>query len=400
MSKLSKSSKDNKIHLTEDFSDYEFTFDDNAELAKFFDEEVTNLQVVKQNTEIHFLSSIGVYSECSKLIHGYEKSGTLDSRNIHDEITQKLQTRAFKLFSTSPWGSKLVSLSEKHPKIANEAYLCISNQVQWTNNRLLSKEFLFGCIFAYSIIYGTFFDESMQNSFDRRVTNAIANANQSESKLNTTHESFKAKLSNLLGEIETAKSAHEKSSKEAVFKQKEEFDTVINNAKKQIKELESTYGEKLKLEGPVAYWQQRATKFHKSFKRFRFALVVTVISSLFLLLFILYNYPVCFQKSVIEFDFSLVKGIIILATIISISSYLISMFSRMMLSSLHLQRDAEEKEQLTMVYLALIKKQPAADEDRHLILQSLFSRVDTGLLKGESGPTLPSPIGKVIDQSS
>jgi len=49
-----------------------------------------------------------------------------------------------------------------------------------------------------------------------------------------------------------------------------------------------------------------------------------------------------------------------------------------MFSSFHLARDAEEREHLTFVYLALINDSKIEKEDRQLIMQSLFSRADTG----------------------
>ena len=79
-------------------------------------------------------------------------------------------------------------------------------------------------------------------------------------------------------------------------------------------------------------------------------------------------------------------------TIISFLAYGMRSLNKLMFSSFHLARDAEERKKLTYVYLAL-KEQGAVDkEDRHIILQSLFSRAETGLLKDESSPTMPSTL--------
>lgn len=68
-----------------------------------------------------------------------------------------------------------------------------------------------------------------------------------------------------------------------------------------------------------------------------------------------------------------------------------------MFSSYHLARDAEERHTLTYFYLALLKDSAAKEEDKNLILQALFSRVETGLLKDDSGPTMPHEnITKII----
>jgi hypothetical protein len=68
------------------------------------------------------------------------------------------------------------------------------------------------------------------------------------------------------------------------------------------------------------------------------------------------------------------------------------LLAKLTFSSFHLSRDAEEREQLTHFYLALKKDTAIEPEERQLILQSLFSRADTGLLKDDSSPTMPTSI--------
>jgi hypothetical protein len=58
---------------------------------------------------------------------------------------------------------------------------------------------------------------------------------------------------------------------------------------------------------------------------------------------------------------------------------------------------AEEREQLTLVYLALSKEGKIDEKERDIILEALFSRVETGLLSGDSSPAMPG-VGSLIDQ--
>lgn len=93
------------------------------------------------------------------------------------------------------------------------------------------------------------------------------------------------------------------------------------------------------------------------------------------------------------------KWLMISITGISLIAYSIRAVSKIMFSSYHLARDAEEREQLTHVYLALIKEDAADQKDRSIILQALFSRADTGLLKDVSSPTMPGiAIDKLISK--
>ena len=66
-------------------------------------------------------------------------------------------------------------------------------------------------------------------------------------------------------------------------------------------------------------------------------------------------------------------------------------------SSYHLSRDAKERKNLSYFYLALIEKGAVSDKERALILNSLFSRSDTGLLKGEAAPSMPTNVSDIVE---
>jgi hypothetical protein len=106
------------------------------------------------------------------------------------------------------------------------------------------------------------------------------------------------------------------------------------------------------------------------------------------LTFILFNTPTILQGNLQDIANS-IKGALILAVIVSAMIYLLRQFVKMTISSYHLSRDAKERYQLTYVYLALIKEGAVTDNERFIILQSLFSRADTGLLKGDATPSTP-----------
>jgi len=88
-------------------------------------------------------------------------------------------------------------------------------------------------------------------------------------------------------------------------------------------------------------------------------------------------------------------------TLISLIAFGVRAITKVMFSSFHLARDAEERHTLTFFYLSLLQEKDSKinDEDRKLILQSLFSRAETGLLKDDSGPTMPNDfIGKIMNK--
>lgn len=178
--------------------------------------------------------------------------------------------------------------------------------------------------------------------------------------------------------------------------QREQF---FADADTRLKELEALYKEKLKLEGPADYWQKRASAFKISGRWWGAALVVTTISVGGVFAWLFYEW-LSSGKVIEKFSAQHWQGVILLGAVLSMFIFLIRTFGKMTFSSFHLQRDAEEREQLAYLYLALSKETEFGEESRKIVLQSLFSRSETGLLSGEHGPTMPvSDVAKQISQA-
>ena len=95
-----------------------------------------------------------------------------------------------------------------------------------------------------------------------------------------------------------------------------------------------------------------------------------------------------------------IKWSIVFITFISFLAFLIRTFTKLTFSSFHLSRDAQERKQLTYVYLALKENDAVSDIDRNIVLQSIFSRTDTGLLNEDSSPTMPTSIIEKVVKTS
>lgn len=157
---------------------------------------------------------------------------------------------------------------------------------------------------------------------------------------------------------------------------------------KRLQELENIYEEKLRLAEPVKYWEESAKKHRCNGLLF---LLVTTLFGCFLmqlLLCILYGWPPLWMESN-QWDLNTIKGSLVLLTMTSLGIYVIHILAKFCISSFHLSRDAFERQQLTYVYLSLVNENKIDPSEQKIVLQSLFSRVDTGLLKGEHAPTMP-----------
>ena len=181
-------------------------------------------------------------------------------------------------------------------------------------------------------------------------------------------------------------------------KSSEEYSQFQIDAKNKIDDLEKTYDALLRLKKPAEYWNKRAQLLKKEGQGFLYWLAGLILFGCLTLYFLLWQTPEGMLLSFIKGQASSIKWSIIYITFISLLAYGIRSIAKAMFSSFHLARDAEEREQLTYVYLALIKESAVDENDRSLIMQSLFSRSDTGLLKEDSSPTMPGGISSKLIQ--
>ena len=158
-----------------------------------------------------------------------------------------------------------------------------------------------------------------------------------------------------------------------------------------IKVLEDTYHKKLQLEAPAEYWDKLAKSYLCRgwiFMSIAFLSGAVVFGWLMALLMDAECLPL-FEHT--KFDAATIRASLIFVALMSVAGYLIHLFTRIAISSFHLSRDYRERFQLTRVYLALIKSGGVANDEntRQIVLQSIFSRSDTGLLKGDHALTMP-----------
>ena len=152
-------------------------------------------------------------------------------------------------------------------------------------------------------------------------------------------------------------------------------------------ELEKRFREELRFESAAVFWGKKVASFAKQGYWWCGALVVSILFGvgLFSKYFLTW---LSGQPS--GLGLQSIEGILIFAAVLSSYAFLIKSLSKMTFSSFHLMRDAEEREQLTHLYLNLRDGKDDDPESRKIILQALFSRSDTGLLAGDHSPTMPT----------
>lgn len=173
---------------------------------------------------------------------------------------------------------------------------------------------------------------------------------------------------------------------------KEKYIDWYTSVEKKIDELENTYQEKLRLSEPVKYWNTRAEDLRKRGDNARVWLIGLIVFTVLFLIVYICIAPNGLIVNIIKGNTDSMKWLLVSITIISFLAYGIRSFNKVMFSSYHLARDAEEREQLTYVYLSLYNDKKIDETERSIVLQSIFSRADTGLLKEDSSPTMPGII--------
>ncbi len=290
-----------------------------------------------------------------------------------DTIIEKLSINNFPcIYSTAGFGQFLYSRYILHPEQAEAA---LNYLMKKEINNLYSEEYLIG--FIHTV-----------NWFNLQSSDYLDNIQKSLEELKQFYiQSFDAQHSQSNKDIERYKTVFNdflKESKSLIT----ESDELIQLNKKELVVLEDTYKEKLKLEAPAKYWAELEDDYEKRGILWRRWAIFSSIVLMILLTCILYKLPDYFIDSS-GFTFDVIKGTIILTIIVSLGVYLIRLFVKLTTSSYHLARDAKERYQLTYIYLALLKDSELNEGQRNIVFQSLFSRADTGLLKGDSSPTLP-----------
>ncbi len=159
-----------------------------------------------------------------------------------------------------------------------------------------------------------------------------------------------------------------------------------------LSNIEKTYEAKLKIEEPAKFMLEQSKKYKKSFYLWNISIVVLSIL-LLILLAIIVSPQVSFNDklitiSVLSKDMPVYSSIILLA-MISLVVYILRIFIKMAISSKHLMEEYKQKYSLTYFYLSLVNNGSIKDEkSQNIILTSLFTKADTGLIKNDNSNEL------------
>lgn len=397
--------KDRKINFSiRDITGKEFKFDSFKNLKKFSSDEckfwtdVRNMLPGKNIGHIYTHSNVdGQFSQLNSHLESFERNlESWSDEDLQNQIRQHLngissQIAGSWVWSGHPFCKRWVEVYETYGAEPSSAFIeaFVGNQQFRSINTVNGLK---GAVLAYEFLMQDESTLTKRRSSERASISQVRNSLiDAKDQLFTDVLEFQNEFQTWNDKIKSAAerlyNVNKKLGERISRKQRKQFDAQMDEWQQRMEHLEQTYQEKLRLEKPAAYWNTKAASYFR--QGIWWSVILSVVLAIGLIAFsIFFNSWLQGQKTGV--DLNSLQGAVIFITIISIYALTLKTLAKMVFSSFHLQRDAEEREQLTHVYLALTHEKDELDiEARNIILQALFSRADTGLLGSDSGPTMP-----------
>lgn len=328
-----------------------------------------------------------------RIIHLVSQGHALNTRtSLWNQINSLLLSNSPPFFTYNcPETDFLINLYKEQPAFYQGAYALIIGSL---NNILNNKNHFAGTVLASNFLSNDFSQIASRFKSEKKSISQIRDdfqkyLTESESEVSAFKDNLKSKSIEYSKAVDDTLSNKQTSFDTWFTTTKQQFMDFNTSSNATFKDLVKTYEELLRLQKPAEYWSKRAIALKAEGWLAVKWLVSLVIFACITLYCLLWLTPEGMLLSFIKGEASAIKWSIIYVTFISFLAYGIRTLNKLVFSSFHLARDAEEREQLTYFYLALIQDKNVDEKDRHLIMQSLFSRADTGLLKEDSSPSMP-----------
>lgn len=234
------------------------------------------------------------------------------------------------------------------------------------------------------------------NEAEKFAKEDIANFQESISTANKNYEELNIRYINSFKTHEDMMQELGEKTDEHLNKMEDDRTVFFEDCGTRIKELEVLYREKLQLEAPAEHWKKLESKYIEKAKKCIIASVVTAAVIIIILAIVLICLPNIYSADAHWIE--IFRNSAAITILISVAVYILRLFVKLAISSLHLSRDAKERNTLAYFYLSLIEKGAVDEKERAIILNALFSRADTGLLKGDSSPTMPTGVTEIINK--
>jgi hypothetical protein len=391
----------NNIKVSIDFPYINFSnqFIGLSSLFEFINQQISGWEKLGESIPDRFKESKNYFTNYKNAIinfrNNYFQQNDLNSLNSNWESEKsrfQQQNTKTPFIYNCPQAEFLLRVFNESSKYFNSAFDLIADKSRIEPN---DKNNLIGYILAYEfLIKGNEISErkNAEKSSISKIRNDFSTyLSKTENDVVNYLNDTKNKYNEYVSAIDKFKTDKETFFNEWYDSTKKGFEDFDSKSKQKIIELETTYNLKLKLEEPAKFWSDRAKYLKRQGWIAMGVLIALVVLSSVFLAILLWNSPETIFISWFKEDKSAaIRWTLLFITLLSLIAYGIRAVNKVMFSSFHLARDCEERHTLTYFYLSLLKDSKVDEKDRQLIMQSLFSRADTGLLKEDSSPTMPT----------
>jgi len=302
------------------------------------------------------------------------------SPNIRDILQQLKDAVRILITSQSSHGKTYMGLKEKGTNERAKGFLVgLFLKETPLQKQQPTPELLFGMISARQMIQG----------------DSLAIQSTAPSQQNT--EALLEKVKDAIAESMAAASEDRKqadANRTRLRELVEDHKVVFQEARTAWDDLIQVFEENLRVKAAVTYWDSFAKAKLWPAWIFLVAFLLTMGLAGYVLHDLLMKPPESLTEatSFAEITPSFVRLSMLILAGFGLAVYLMRILLKLSMSAFHARADAKERARLTEAYLALIKDDPDSvpPEQREIILTSLFSRSDTGLLKDDGHPVFPA----------
>ncbi|MCG7939492.1 MAG: DUF6161 domain-containing protein [Candidatus Thiodiazotropha lotti] len=332
---------------------------------------------------------VGWHREIDNFFNQYNKSNAEQKlqliKTLQSQTEQSFEVAKL-ITSTSAHGKFILQLKETESVIT--AAYALNYLMEVDNVIFKSVDALKGAILAQQYLIGSNQTvESIRNSLEalyQKWDDKFSSQYEINTKNNlasiSEFDNFKSTFSSLQSDI-----AKEKN------KQIEDFDKIINNSSQKLSDIEQTYDNKLATAASVNYWKKK--KSHHQTVMFVMGFI-TLFFSLGTGALFVYIAHELLKESISNVPLWKLGVVFAISTF---GIWLTRLTSKIFISNLHLRTDADERTTMIQTYLALLREGTGPkDDERQLILQTLFRPSNSGFIKEDGNAGFQESIAKLF----
>ncbi|MEP1934971.1 MAG: DUF6161 domain-containing protein [Roseibium sp.] len=358
-------------------------FVDSADLQQFIEAERNSWNWLDE------LNRAGKFRNTKNLINGQLViiNNSIASATANPDSMNIILQTAFGThripISNSPAGKFIAELKETNPDAAGAAITAWMSQpgIELTNFDHINGLVQIGA-FAAQITKKTPIAvkkslEQLNQDYKDKISELQATAKSHQTDFEKKNREQQASIEELLTEIRNHNSDFQTTLR-----------TEADESKASIQNTEKLYKEHMKLKGPVEYWKTKSESHLKAASEYRKYLIgYGAIASIGLVLFLFWLAGHTIEVASAQKPTAIILVLSLMGVVATtIVFWVARILTRLFLSEHHLSIDSAERAVMAQTFLALTAEGQATDDERKIVLTSLFRPTADGIVKDDAAP--------------